>query len=73
MNILKNNIYLEYLNFINYVLTSYQYFPSDVILSIISRNYKSIVVYPNLIFVFENSSIIKKEEVMIILNLNGIA
>jgi len=60
--ILKNNIYLEYLNFINYVLTSYQYFPSDVILSILSRNYKSIVLYPNLIICnLDNSSIIKKD------------
>jgi hypothetical protein len=60
--ILKNSIYLEYLNFINYVLTSYQYFPSDVILSIVSRNYKSIVLYPNLIICdLENSSIIKKD------------
>jgi hypothetical protein len=59
--ILKNNIYIEYLNFINYVLTSYQYFPSDVILSIISRKYKSIVLYPNIIICdLDNSSIIKK-------------
>lgn len=60
--ILKEDVYLEYLNFINYVLTSYQYFPSDVILSIVSRNYKSIVLYPNLIICdLENSSIIKKD------------
>mgnify|MGYP001395491651 CR=1 FL=1 len=60
--ILKNNIFVEYLNFINYVLTSFQYFPSDVILSIISRKYKSVVLYPNLIICdLDNSNIIKKD------------
>ena len=60
--ILKNNIFLDYLNLINYVLSSYQYFPSDVILSILSRNYKSIVLYPNLIICdLDNSSILKKD------------
>lgn len=59
--ILKSNIYLDYINFINYVLTSYQYIPSDVILSIISKNYKSIVLYPNIVICnLDNSSIIKK-------------
>ena len=59
--ILKKEIYLKYLNFINYVLTDYQYFPSDVILSIISREYKSIVLYPNIVICdLESSSIIKK-------------
>jgi hypothetical protein len=48
--ILKKNIYQTYLNFIDYFLYNKEYFyPSDVILSIISYNYKSIVLYPNLI------------------------
>ena len=60
--ILKNNIFIEYLNFINYVLTDNKYFPSDVILSILSRKYKSIVLYPNIIICnLDNSSIIKKD------------
>ena len=60
--ILKNNIFFEYLNFINYVLTDYNYFPSDVILSIISRRYKSIVLFPNLIICdLDKSSILNKD------------
>ena len=60
--ILKKNVYAEYLNFINYVLTSYQYFPSDVILSLISRKYKSIVLYPNIIICnLDKSSILSKD------------
>lgn len=60
--ILKKNIFIEYLNLINYVLSSYQYFPSDVILSILSRKYKSIVLYPNIIICnLDNSTIIKRD------------
>ena len=59
--ILKKEVYKEYLNFINYVLTDYKYFPSDVILSMVSKNYKSIVLYPNIIICnLDNSTIINK-------------
>ena len=47
------------LEFINYVLYEYQYFPSDVILSILSRKHKSVVLYPNLIICnLDKSSIV---------------
>lgn len=59
--ILKNKVYLEYLNFINYNLSTIKKFPSDVILSIISKNYKSIVLYPNLIICDITKSTIKPE------------
>jgi hypothetical protein len=60
--ILKKDIFMEYLNFINYVLIDYKYFPSDVILSIISRNYKSIVLYPNIVICnLDKSTIIEKD------------
>jgi|SaaInlStandDraft_6_1057023.scaffolds.fasta_scaffold01732_9 hypothetical protein len=47
--ILKKEMFNDYLNFINYNLSKINVFPTDVILSIISNNYKSIVIYPNLI------------------------
>jgi GR25 family glycosyltransferase involved in LPS biosynthesis len=57
--ILKKNIFLEYLNYINYVLSDYNYYPSDVILCIISKKYKSVVLYPNLIICDLSKSSIK--------------
>lgn len=60
--ILKEDVYNVYIDFINYVLYEYQYFPSDVILSIISRKYKSIVLYPNIVICdLDKSSILKKD------------
>lgn len=60
--ILKKEIFMEYLNFINYVLIDYKYFPSDVILSIVSRKYKSIVLYPNIVICnLDKSTIIEKD------------
>jgi len=59
--ILKKVIFRDYLNFINFVLSEHKYFPSDVILSIISQKYKSIVLYPNLIICdLNNSNILQK-------------
>lgn len=58
--ILKKIIYDDYLNFINYNLSTINKFPTDVILSIVSRKYKSIVLYPNLIICDIFSSTIAK-------------
>ena len=60
--ILKERVYDEYLNFINYCLYEDNFYPSDVILSIISKNYKSIVLYPNLIICdISKSTILKRD------------
>lgn len=60
--ILKEKVYNEYLNFINYCLFKESFYPSDVILSIVSKNYKSIVLYPNLIICdISKSTILKRD------------
>ena len=58
--ILKKEIFNDYLNFINYNLSGPCVFPTDVILSIISYKYKSIVIYPNLIICDISQSTIGK-------------